>query len=176
MPDIQEYPLRQLAAFAAYNAIKGSSFKRNSLLKPLDIILQELDRSPHSDDEQELEFLRAGTKELIFEHLARIAKEEYAPGRTKRSKVDHYVDLFFDGVLTQTYHRKVNALLTRDKLLRAAYLFWVRQAWAEIFVARGEAKNLAQATDELQQLDEEAPEEVTDGVTTEVGEEDEIRL
>jgi hypothetical protein len=162
MQELQELPLQQLAAHAAHSSIKGSSFKRNSLLKPLDIILQELDRCPHPDDPKELALIRAGTKELIFDHLARIAKDEYKPGQTKQSKVNQYVDLFFDGVLEKAHHGKVNKLLSREKLIRAAYLFWVRQAWAEIFVSKGKAKNIAVATDELQKMDE-ASEDTMDG-------------
>jgi hypothetical protein len=155
MQELQELPLQQLATYAAHNAIKGSSFKRNSLLKPLDIILEELDRCPNPDDRKELAVIRAGTKELIFDHLARIAKEEYKPGQTKQSKVNQYVDLFFDGVLEQAHGGKVNKLLSREKLIRAAYLFWVRQTWAEILVSKGKAKNIALATDELQKREEE---------------------
>ncbi len=76
--------LRALATYAAQNSIRGTSFKRNSLLKPLDIIMQELDRCPAPENLNELELIRAGTKELIFDHLERIAKTDYKPGRTKR--------------------------------------------------------------------------------------------
>lgn len=163
MQELQELPLQELAVFAAQNSIKGTSFKRNSLLKPLDIILQELDRCPNPDDKKELALIRAATKELIFDHLERIAKDEYKPGQTKQSKVNQYVDLFFDGVLEKAHHGKVNRLLSREKLIRAAYLFWVRQAWAEIFVSKGKAKDIARATDELREMDE-AAEEVTSTV------------
>lgn len=120
--------LKELATYAAQNSIRGSTFKRNSLLKPLDIILQELDRCPAPDNANELELVRAGTKGLIFDHLERIADSEYKPGRTKRDKVNHYVDLFFDGVLDKAHHGKVNRLLNRERLIRSAYLFYVREA------------------------------------------------
>ena len=158
MQESQELPLQQLAVYAAHNSIKGSSFKRNALLKPLDIILEELDRCKNPDDKKELAVIRAGTKELIFDHLARIAKEEYKPGQTKQSKINQYVDIFFDDVLEKDNHGKVNRLLSREKLIRAAYLFWVRQTWAEIFVSKGKAKDIAQATDELQKPDEDTGE------------------
>lgn len=161
MQELQELPLQELAVFAAKNSIKGTSFKRNSLLKPLDIILQELDRCPNPDDKRELALIRAATKELIFAHLARIAKDGYKPGQTKQSKVNRYVDLFFDEVLEKAHRGKVNKLLSRENVLRAAYLFWTRQAWAEIFVARGKAKDVASATDEIQEM-EEAAEDTTD--------------
>src|SRR5437588_5412978 len=104
MQELQELPLQQLAAYAAHSSIKGSSFKRNSLLKPLDIILQELDRCPHPDDPKELALIRAGTKELIFDHLERIAKGELNVVQTKQSKVDQYLDIFFDVVLEKQHH------------------------------------------------------------------------
>ncbi len=154
MQELQELPLQELAVFAQKSNIKGTSLKRNSLLKPLDIILQELDRCPNPDDKKELELIRAATKEFIFDHLERIAKDEYKIGQTKQSKVNQYVDLFFDEVLEKAHHGKVNKLLSREKLLRAAYLFWVRQAWAEYFVAKGKARDIARATDEIQEMDE----------------------
>lgn len=120
--------LKELATFAAQSHIQGTSLKRNSLLKPLDIILQELDRCPAPDNEGELELVKAGTKEMIFDFLDRIAKSEYKPGRTKREKVNNYVDLFFDGVLFKAHDRKVNKLLSRERLIRSAYLFYFREA------------------------------------------------
>jgi len=68
--------LKELAEYAANNGIRGTSLKRNSLLKPLDIILQELDRCPNPDDPNELELVKTGTKGLIFEHLERIASAD----------------------------------------------------------------------------------------------------
>lgn len=158
MQELQELPLQQLAVYAAHNSIKGTSLNRNSLLKPLDIILQELDRCLNPDDEKELAVIRAASKELIFDHLERIAKEGYKPGQTKQSKINEFVDIFFDGVLKKDHYGKVNKLLSREKLIRAAYLFWVRQTWAEIFVSKGKAKDIAQATDELQKPDEDTDE------------------
>jgi len=120
--------LKELATYAAQNNIRGTSFKRNALLKPLDIIMQELDHCSAPDDMNEFELIRAGTNEFIFDHLERIAKTDFKPGRTKRDKVNHYVDLFFDEVLSKAHHGKVNKLLSRERLIRSAYLFYVREA------------------------------------------------
>jgi len=147
--------LKALAQYAATNGIRGSSFKRNSMLKPFDIILQELDRCPNPDDSNELALVRAGTQGLIFEHLERIAGANYKPGRTKEGKVNHYVDLFFDGVLAKAHGGKVTRLLTRERLIRSAYLVYYRQALAEYFVARGQAKNIAEAEGKIERADEE---------------------
>ena len=119
--------LRAMAVYAAENRIRGNSFKRNSLLKPLDIILSELDRCPAPDNLNELALIRAGTKEMIFDHLERIAQPGYKVGRTKQEKVSHYVDLFFDEVLKKAHHNNVNRLLGRERLIRSAYLFYLRE-------------------------------------------------
>src|SRR6266700_1796060 len=129
--------LKELATYAAQNNIRGSTFKRNSLLKPLDIILQELDRCPAPDNANELELVRAGTKGLIFDHLERIADAEYKPGRTKRDKVNHYVDLFFN----------------RERLIRSAYLFDVREA-IPVKSKVGVAAGVAGAEDEEEIIEE----------------------
>ncbi|MDQ2714335.1 MAG: hypothetical protein M3Z08_05455 [Chloroflexota bacterium] len=120
--------LRAMAVYAAENRIRGNSFKRNSLLKPFDIILSELDRCPAPDNLNELALIRAGTKEMIFAHLERIAQPEYKVGRTKQDKVSHYVDLFFDEVLKKAHHNNANRLLGRERLIRSAYLFYLREA------------------------------------------------
>ena len=147
--------LKELAEYAANNNIRGTSLKRNSLLKPLDIILQELDRCPNPDDPNELELVRTGTKGLIFEHLERIASADYKPGRTKEGKVNHYVDLFFDEVLKKANHSKVNRLLSRERLIRSAYLVYYRQALAEYFVAKGKARDLASASSKIESIGSE---------------------
>jgi|SRR5579884_166858 CRISPR-associated protein Csc3 len=120
--------LRAMAVYAAENRIKGGTNKRNSLLKPLAIILDELDRCPAPDNPNELELIRAGAKEMIFDHLERIADAEYKPGRTKQEKISYYVDLFFDEVLKKAHHNNVNRLLARERLIRSAYLFYFREA------------------------------------------------
>jgi hypothetical protein len=146
--------LKELAEYAATNNIRGSSLKRNSLLKPLDFILQELDRCPNADDPNELELVRTGTKGLIFEHLERIAGANYKPGRTKEGKVNHYVDLFFDEVLKKANHDKVNRLLSRERLIRSAYLVYYRQAFAEYLVKKGKAKDAIEASSKIENMGE----------------------
>lgn len=118
--------LEELAAYAATNHLHGSGrFKRNSILKPLDLILVELDRNANPVDRG---LVRAGVKGLIFDHLDRIAPADGKPGQRKREQVNHYVDLFFDGVLSEGHQDDVNRLLQREKLLRSAYLTYYRAA------------------------------------------------
>ncbi len=117
-----------MAVYAAQNRIQGTSRQRNSLLKPLDIILEELDRCPEPDNLNEIELIKAGTKRMIFDHLERIADADYKPGRTKQEKINHYVDLFFEEVLKKAHQGNVNKLLNRERLLRSAYLFYFSEA------------------------------------------------
>jgi hypothetical protein len=120
--------LEALAVYAAQNHLRGTSIQRNSLLKPLDIILEELDRCPEPDNLNELDLVRAGIKRFIFDHLDRIADARYKPGRKKQEQINHYVDLFFDEVLARAHHGNVNKLLNRERLIRSAYLFYFSEA------------------------------------------------
>lgn len=116
--------LREMARLAAENHIMGSSFKRNSLLKPLDIILDNLEREP---GEEMRDVVMNGSAEQIFEHIRRIAKSEYKPGKAKQDIIKDYVSIFFDGVMSANGN-SVNRVLQREKILRSAYLIYFREA------------------------------------------------
>lgn len=151
--------LQQLAEFAADKRIRGRSYKRNSLLKPLDIILNELERSPDPTDENELLFIRTSSKGLVYEHIKRIA-----PKVPEKSIYD-YIDLFFDEVLgdikTQSgaHHGNANKLLQRERSLRSAYLVFMRQAIAEFFIEQGKAKSAEDAMQEMDIVEEDENDE-----------------
>ena len=116
--------LQTLAETAWRDHIIGSSLKRNSLLKPFDMMLDALEAKSEAFG---LDTVKAQLVEQIFQHMEAIASDEYKPGRTKREKVKIYVDLFFDGVLAGPYHGNVQKLLADVKPLRSAYLFYVRE-------------------------------------------------
>jgi len=122
-------PLKQMAILAAEAHIKGRSFKRNSILKPLDIILENLEREPKADVR---DLVRRASERQIFDHIDAITEAKYKPGLVKREqKMDQirlYVDLFFDDVLAQLHRGDVNRLLQRGKLIRSAYLTYYRDA------------------------------------------------
>lgn len=122
-------PLKQMAILAAEAHIKGRSFKRNSVLKPLDIILENLEREPKADVR---DLVRRASERQIFDHIDAITEAKYKPGLVKREqKMDQirsYVDLFFDDVLTQLHRGDVNRLLQRGKMIRSAYLIYYRDA------------------------------------------------
>jgi len=63
--------------------------------------------------------------------------------------------LFFDEVLRKANHGKVNRLLSRERLIRSAYLVYYRQALAEYFVAKGKAKDTAEASSKIESMGSE---------------------
>lgn len=139
--------LKTLAIHAARHRIRGRSYKRNSLLKPLDFILNELDRCPDPQNENEIEFVRTSSKGLIFEHVKRVAKGVH------EQDIYDFVDLFFNGVLRDAHHGNVNRLLQRERSIRSAYLVYMREELAKIFVSKGKAGNV---DDAMQTMDEAA--------------------
>lgn len=139
--------LKLLAIHAARTRVRGRSYKRNSLLKPLDFILDELDRCPDPQNLNEIEFAKTSSKGLIFEHVKRVAKGVH------EQDIYTYVDLFFNGVLTEAHHGNVNRLLQRERSIRSAYLVYLREELANIFVSRGKASNTDSA---MQTMDEVA--------------------
>ena len=121
-------PLKQMATLAAQEHIKGRSFKRNSILKPLDIILENLEREPKEDIR---DLVRRASERDIFDHIDRIADPQYKPGRGKQEQIRRYVNVFFDDLLTKAHDGDVNRLLQRSKLMRSAYLIYYRDALPE---------------------------------------------
>src|SRR5690242_18417762 len=125
-------PLRQMAILAAEEHLKGRSFKRNSILKPLDIILENLEREPKEDVR---DLVRRASERDIFDHIDRITEAQYRPGIEKRERkqdqIRAYVDLFFEGILEKMHEGDVNRLLQRNKLIRSAYLTYYRDALPE---------------------------------------------
>ena len=149
--------LQDLATYAASHRIRGRSYKRNSMLKPLDIILNELDRCPDTTNKDEIELIKAGCKGLILEHIQRIAKG------VREDTVYQYVDLFFEQVLVQAHHNNANRLLQRERLIRSAYLVYMREALAQIFIARGKAKNSSEAMQAIQDAESQERDEEDEG-------------
>ena len=120
--------LKQMATLAAEEHIKGRSFKRNSILKPLDIILENLEREPKEDVR---DLVRRASERDIFDHIDRIADPQYKPGRGKQEQIRKYVNFFFDELLFKAHGGDVNRLLQRSKLMRSAYLIYYRDALPE---------------------------------------------
>jgi len=121
-----------MASLAAEEHLRGRSSKRNSILKPLDIILENLEREPKEDVR---DLVRRASERDIFDHIDRITESKYKPSKIKREQkqevIRTYVDLFFDDILTKLHANDVNRLLQRSKLMRSAYLIYYRDAIPE---------------------------------------------
>ena len=62
-----------------------------------------------------------------FDHLQRIADDQYKPGRKKWEATRQFVDVWFDDVLGGVYGGNLRKLLGDEKLIRSAFLFYVRE-------------------------------------------------
>ena len=117
--------LEQIAALAWTGRIRGSSLNRSSLLSPVVEVFAKLSRLGGPLDR---EAIIAMTVTDIFAHLERIADERYkpTPGGKKYQAVEKFVRLWYDGVLDDVYGGNVQRLLSDEKLLRSAYLFYLQ--------------------------------------------------
>ena len=125
--------LKTLAALAWEGKLKGESLKKNALMMPFDMAFEKLQ---HKSEVIDLETVQAALAEDIFAYLDRIAKEGYKPGGTKREKVKAFVEVFFSALLQGVYHNNVNKLLADEKILKSAFLFYIRE---QIPTKKGEA-------------------------------------
>jgi CRISPR-associated protein Csc3 len=116
--------LQKLAEVAWKGGLRGSSLRKNSLMTPLDEVFRKL--SSHSEG-ADIEALRAAAVEDIFEHLERIADQRYRPGKRKWEATEAFVNGFFEDVYEDVYGGKLRKLLVDEKLIRSAYLFYIRE-------------------------------------------------
>lgn len=116
--------LQRLAEIAWKGGLRGRSLRKNSLMAPLDEIFKKLG---HHSEAADMEMLRAATIEDIFEHLERIADQTYRPGRKKWDATQAFVNGFFQEIYEGVYGGKLQKLLADEKLLRSAYMFYIRE-------------------------------------------------
>lgn len=116
--------LQKLAEIAWQGGLRGKTLKKNSLMTALDHVFVKLNqRSQAFDDEA----LKAVIAEDIFQYLERIADDQYAPGKRKMGYANEFVKLFFDQVYHGVYQSNRARLLADEKLLRSAFMFYMRQ-------------------------------------------------
>jgi len=116
--------LRKLAKIAWQGGLKGKTLEKNSLMVALDHVFDKL---THRSEHLDLGTLRAATVEDIFEYLNRIREAKYKPGEQAWQAVTHFVDTFYDELLGQVYRGNINRLLADEKVIRSAYLFFMRE-------------------------------------------------
>jgi CRISPR-associated protein Csc3 len=129
--------LKTMAQLAAEHTIRGSSFKRNSLLDPVSLAFDRLRRKSTPLD---LESVQAATSQAIFNRLERLADVQYKPGARKHEKVSQFITVFYE-LLMNNYGGNLARFLSDEKALKEAYLFYVNaalQARREERAAKGE--------------------------------------
>lgn len=117
--------IAKLGELAGKSYIKGKTFKRNSLLKPIDIIFDLLERKSEYLD---LETVFATATQQIFDHIKRISPDNKQPGETKYQKIEEFVATFKEDLLEDVYQGKINDLIADQKIIKSAYLFYYRKA------------------------------------------------
>ncbi len=116
--------LQALAEIAWQKGLRGKSLKKNSLMTPIDEIFKKLNQRSQAFDTAAL---KAVIINDIFEYLERIADEQYKPGKGKQKAITQFVDLFFAEVYEGIYQASLTKLLADEKMIRSAFLFYVRQ-------------------------------------------------
>lgn len=115
--------LQEITAHAWQYRIIGKTLRRSSLLSPYQEVFNKLNElGGHADPDAMI----AATAQDIFDHLSRIADEQYKPGFTKLDAIETYVRLWYDLVLGEVYQGSLQKLLADEKLLRSAYLFYLQ--------------------------------------------------
>lgn len=126
-------PLREMAVLAWNGRLRAprqtwrSVVRRSNLLKPFELIIDQIERHPDMNPDR----LRAAAAEEIFDYLERVTLEQYWSPRRRLETIRAYVDLFFDELLAVEHRGDINRLLGRKRVLRSAYLMYVRQAIPE---------------------------------------------
>ena len=116
--------LKIMAKLAANHALRGSSFKRNSLLDPVSLAFDRLRRKSEPFD---FEVVQAATSQAIFDRLERLADLQYKPGASKHGQVTQFVAVFYD-LLRENYGNNLARFLSDEKSLKEAYLFYLNTA------------------------------------------------
>jgi hypothetical protein len=113
--------LKDMAQVAWAKQIKGQTLRRNSLLVPMAIFFDQIRKQQPVLD---MEALRAASIEKIFDHLDRIS--ERGRGKSTREALEHIANRFFYTLLQENYGGKIHRMISDEKDLKAAYLFYLR--------------------------------------------------
>ena len=116
--------LERLAALAWQGRLRGDSLERSSLLFPYNEVMQKLAQSGGALD---LAVLKAAAAEDIYAHLNRLAKRKQAfAGQKTREACIAFTEGWFVDVLQGVYGGNARRLMADEKLLRSAFLFYLR--------------------------------------------------
>lgn len=127
--------IQNLAQLAWEGQLKRpDSLKKNSLMTPMDHCFEKLHEWREPIDEGTL---RAAAKTEIFSFLERVREQGHV-GETTEHKTAAFVDAFFGKLLNKVYRGSLQRLLNDEKLIRAAFLFHIREQVANARDAKKE--------------------------------------
>lgn len=118
--------IKKMASLAWEAKIKGKTFERNSLLQPINLIFDQIRKPSQVLD---TETIKASTAQKIFDYLERIS--DFEIGKTKHQKVSDFTELFFTDLLNKVYKNRLPLLISDEKNLKAAYLFYLRNTMSK---------------------------------------------
>jgi CRISPR-associated protein Csc3 len=142
--------LQQLAQIAWKYRLIGRTLTKNSLMTALDEVLRKIGQQ-NKAVENDPAALRAATVQDIFAYLERTADPRYPAGRKKWEGTKEFVDHFYSNIYTGVYHSSTARLLGDEKLLRSAFMFYMRESMPRKIVESteaGEHEDLAVIADE----------------------------
>lgn len=118
--------LERLAAIAWQGSLRRpGSWKKNSLLTPLDEVFTKLQQMGQELNEATI---RAAAAQNLYEHIGRIRQSAgLSAGRATEQACQEFVQVFFAEVYHDTYQGKLARLLNHEKVLRSAFHFYIRQ-------------------------------------------------
>lgn len=113
--------IQKMAQIGWSGGLRGESLAKHSLTKPIDTIFKILNKM---GENLSLEDYKAVINQEIFNFLERTKD---AVGAKTAEKVKEFVDIFFNEFLSQTYKGNINRLLADEKIIKSAYLFYIRE-------------------------------------------------
>ncbi|MBP8250769.1 MAG: type I-D CRISPR-associated protein Cas10d/Csc3 [Herpetosiphon sp.] len=131
--------LRNLAGIARHGNLRGSSWKKSSMITALDEVLRKVTLI---SEELNDEVIRAATIEDLFEHIKRTRNlRGYGAGKKLRDACEAFVQAFFDDIYYGVYGGKPARLLNHEKILRSAYHFYLQDQYRNKPLTETEAQS-----------------------------------
>jgi CRISPR-associated protein Csc3 len=118
--------LRQLAQIAWKRRLIGRTLTKNSLMTALDEVFRKIGQQ-NKVLENDHEALKAATIADVFAYLERTADPRYPAGKSKWEGAKEFVEQFYTGIYAGVYQSSTSRLLGDEKLLRSAFMFYMRE-------------------------------------------------
>ncbi|WP_110515527.1 type I-D CRISPR-associated protein Cas10d/Csc3 [Herpetosiphon llansteffanensis] len=117
--------LNRLAEIARQGNLRGSSWKKSSMLTALDEVLRKINLQ---SEELNPAVLQAAAIEDMYQHIQRTRTlSGFKSGKKLLAACEAFVQIFFSDIYYGVYAGKPARLLNHEKVLRSAYHFYLQQ-------------------------------------------------